>query len=347
MLCEARWHSPDKQICPHCGSYASHYFRSARIQWRCRDCDGYFSVTTKTPFENRKLPFKKIMMGLMLFVDAANGIAADSLARKLDIQVKTAHVFVSKLREVLFNCQDRTPLSGIVQIDGAHFGGVPRYGRRRKKSDRIVEVTDYVKGKIEHKNAANSESKPRSRTNRVNWDKRKNRRIVLTLREVSHIAGEGAIRTLTFICKSENSADATSIANKYIAPGAHIMTDENAAYNRLGDQIDLQTRKPKWQHDTVIHAIEFSSDEGINENQCESYNSRMRRWVKGVGHNATPKYLADRAAEFAWRDDQRRWSLKRRMDFLLEAIFNHDESLWWRCYWQGNHRQDEILYKNE
>lgn len=302
-------------------------------------------MTSGTPLHGHKMDHKKMLIGLMLFTHAANGIAADRLSHEINVQVKTAHVFLGKIRESLIAAQDLSPLSGIVQIDGAHFCGMPRFGRRRKRSDRLISIAGHVKEKFERNPAHRVDRAPRSRTNRTNWEKRKNRRIVMVLKQVSSTLGKGGERTISVICKSENSRDALSLANRFIRPGSLVMTDENPAYSQLSEQIDPTTMTRKWAHKTVVHSIEFSSDDGINDNQCESYFSRMRRWVKGVSHQATPRYLADRSVEFAWREDYRRLPFGAKLELLLTAIFCRGPSVWWRGYWQGHHRNDEILYE--
>lgn len=115
-FCKIRWKSENVQICPHCGSINRHYFRRQRWQWRCKDCNGYFSVTSGTPFHGHKMGFKQMLLGLMVFINSANSISVDRLSRDMDVQVKTAHVFAGKLREALMTAQNLEPLSGVVQI---------------------------------------------------------------------------------------------------------------------------------------------------------------------------------------------------------------------------------------
>lgn len=78
--------------------------------------------------------------------------------------------------------------------------------------------------------------------------------------------------------------------------GSKIMTDECNAYTRLN---------ANYEHEVVNHQIEYSTIDGVNENQAESYFSRLRRYVFGIAHNSRPKYLADIAWEMAWREDVR------------------------------------------
>ena len=54
MFKQSRWGHHDA-ICPCCGSVAKHYFIKTRRQWRCRDCNHTFSVTSGTIFASHKL----------------------------------------------------------------------------------------------------------------------------------------------------------------------------------------------------------------------------------------------------------------------------------------------------
>lgn len=47
---ELRWGVGEETGCPICASVAKHYFIRSRRQWRCRDCNHTFSVTSGTIF---------------------------------------------------------------------------------------------------------------------------------------------------------------------------------------------------------------------------------------------------------------------------------------------------------
>jgi len=322
---EVRWGDWDSVICPHCGVVDRHYYRKNRKQFRCKHCDGYFSVTTDTPFEDRKLSFKHILLGLMEYISSANGISHHALARKMNVQIKTAQVFVGKIREILHGSRPKIQLEGVVQIDGGHFGGRPRSGRVRQNS--IATIKSHVEDRLQ--------KKPRKGRSAANSRRYQKRRVVMVLRELHPDPTMGATRTIIAISFSENETDAINLAKTYIKPGSMIMTDENPAYNQLSCWYD---------HQTVQHATEFSTVDGINDNQAESYFSRLRRYVKGVSHRIEPKYLADIATEMAWREDNRRRSEGQKLEFILKAAFSHGLSTWWRGYWQGFMRSDEILW---
>lgn|SRR5574340_9177 len=322
---ELHWGSRDHVVCPHCGVISQHYFRRTRKQWRCKDCDGYFSVTTDTPFEGHKLGFKRILLGMMEYVSSANGISLHALSRKMNVQIKTAQAFVGKLREVMHASRPQAQLEGVVQIDGGHFGGRPRHGRVRTISN--AAITTHVEAQLQKKKRKGRSS--------ANWHRFQKRRVVMVLRELHLDPQQGATKTIVAVCHSENETNAIQLARAYIKPNSLVMTDENPAYNQLSCWYD---------HQTVQHAVEFSTEGGVNDNQAESYFSRLRRHVKGVSHRIEPKYMADIAVGMAWREDVRRKTEGQKLELLLKAAFAHGLSKWWRGYWQGFKRDGELLW---
>ncbi|HEY3431946.1 MAG TPA: IS1595 family transposase [Rhodocyclaceae bacterium] len=331
FLVESRWGSRTEIACPSCGTINKHYFRRTRHQWRCKDCYAYFSLTSGTPFQDRKLPLKKMLLGMVAFIHASNGMSHHELAFHMKVHVKTAQAFVGKLRESTFNDMPKVPLSGTVQIDGGYFGGRPRQGRLRRKKDRQA-----IAEEINNRQGKRKQRRPRSKIDQANELRKKtHRRTVMVLRELYPEPGMGARRSIVAVCLSENEISAMELARCYVVTGTKIMTDENAAYNCLGSKYD---------HDTVQHQIEFSTDTGINDNQAESYFSRLRRYVLGVSHRIESKYMMDIAIEMAWRDDVRKMTEGQKLANLAKAVFGSSLSRWWRGYWQGFNRPGEVLF---
>ena len=112
-------------VLPRCGC-ASVYAYTARKIWKCRGCRHQFSVTSGTIFANRKLPIRDYLAVIVLFVNAAKGISALQLGRDLDVSYKAAFVLAHKLREAISAEQLKGSLSGVVEVDGAYFGGHTR-----------------------------------------------------------------------------------------------------------------------------------------------------------------------------------------------------------------------------
>jgi len=320
LFAQQRWgaYGDNKQVCPACASIESHYVVHGRHQWRCKavGCGHTFSVTTGTKFQDHKLPLKKILQALVLYLTAVKGISASQMARTVGVAYQTAFTLLHKLREGLLNARNLEPLECHVELDGAHFSG-------RIRKPRVITKA--------------SKTPARSKQGKTSHATHRNRRIVMVLREISPIKGNGAIRTIVEVVRSENETHVKPLARRYIKPGALVHTDEHPAYSSF---------YLAYQHETVNHSVEFSTDQGVNENQAESFFARARRMVIGQVHRVTPKYMLDYMNEVAWREDVRRIGTRNQMAQLLDACLLNGESKWWRGYWQGHHREDDLAFKN-
>jgi hypothetical protein len=159
----------------------------------------------------------------------------------------------------------------------------------------------------------------------------KNKRLMYVIRET--VKGKGAGKTLVFVGKSENEKDVRSFVHELVESGSTIQTDENPCYSYLSAYYD---------HRTVVHSKEYVTIDGDNENQAESFFSRMRRNVLGVTHGMRPTYCVDYGYEMVWREDMRRKTNMQKMQDLFTKIGRHGKSIWWRGYWQGNKRGREL-----
>ena len=118
-----RWASnAGKPFCVRCGCVAVYSYKARRI-FKCKGCNAQFSVTTGTIFASRKLPLRDILAAIAIFVNGAKGHSALQLSRDLDVQYKTAFVLSHKIREAMAREQGRNEIGGVVEIDGAYFGG--------------------------------------------------------------------------------------------------------------------------------------------------------------------------------------------------------------------------------
>lgn len=149
--------------------------------------------------------------------------------------------------------------------------------------------------------------------------------------------GMGAARTLVAICRSENTTDIEALVKQHIKREAMIRSDELPAYGNL--------KLMGYGHEVVNHSVEFSTDEGINQNQAERFFSRMRWACIGVYHRVTPMYMLDYATEMAWREDVRRKDTGRQLALLVGRVLGAGLSTDWRRYAQGNRRKVELLFQ--
>jgi transposase-like protein len=120
---QMRWAETEGEaVCPRCGCVET-YDLPKRRQFECVACRHQFSVTSGTLFSNRKMSFTDLLAAIVIFVNGAKGVSALQVSRDLDCQYKTAFVLSHKLREAMAREQIGRQLDGVVQIDGAYFGG--------------------------------------------------------------------------------------------------------------------------------------------------------------------------------------------------------------------------------
>lgn len=135
-----RWPETDGEaVCPRCGCVET-YDISSRRRFKCVACHHQFSVSSGTIFASRKLSFTDLLAAIVIFVNGAKGVAALQLSRDLDCQYKTAFVLTHKLREAMARENATRQLNGVVEIDGAYFGGYvkPENRKEDRKDRRLV-----------------------------------------------------------------------------------------------------------------------------------------------------------------------------------------------------------------
>lgn len=307
LLCELRWGNSGTQICPKCGVTRKHYFLKTRNQFRCAEhkCNHTFSVTSKSKFAYHKKPLRDVLYGVALLTNGVEGVSASRNAANMRVGHKPTWIMQHKVREALFQTRNLDPLSGLVQIDGAYFH---YYVRPANKS----------KNRIDRRLARNMNP---------------NKRCVLTMRECGE-KGQGALRTIVSVIKYENETEVRSLVAKYVKPGSLIYSDNHSCYTSLGSAYTVKQ---------VNHAEEYSSDDGVNENQAESFFNRLRN-LFGQIHKCHPKLLLYYANEIAWREDHRRKSFYWQFETMVKCCLKTGQSRNWSKYWQGNRITKDCLY---
>ena len=193
---QIRWVDTDGEpICPRCGCDDVYEYRSRRI-FKCKGCEAQFSVTTFTIFASRKLPVRDLLAAIAIFVNGAKGISALQLSRDLDVQYKTAFVLAHKLREAMGAEMKTRKLSGVIEIDGAYFGGYVK-PENRKEDRKDLRLKANRSGK---------------------------RKAVVVMRERNG-------KSLTHVCKMED--DAVPAILEHVTPGSTIYADEGSGWDSL------------------------------------------------------------------------------------------------------------------
>ena len=186
-------------FCPRCQCTAVYAYTVRRI-WKCKACQYQFSVTSGTIFASRKLAIRDYLAATAIFVNAVKGISALQLGRDLDVQCKTAFVLAHKVREAIGKEQSEGQLSGVVEVDGAYFGG--------------------------HTKLANVKAE------------RPDRRLAVPAKRQSVVvARERNGKTLPFVVAKE--ADAVALLRERIAMGSIVHADEAGGWDRLHAYYDV------------------------------------------------------------------------------------------------------------
>lgn len=88
------------------------------------------------------------------------------------------------------------------------------------------------------------------------------------------------------------------MAEKYVAPGSSIYTDEYAAYNKLGSA--------GFKHDRVQHKARiYVTGDNVHTNTIEGFWSLVKRGINGVFHAVSPEYLQSYIDEYSFRYNHR------------------------------------------
>lgn len=320
-----RFGNEDRFSCPKCTEVDKHCFIKTRKIWRCKHCDETFSVTSDTPLHKRKLSFVKLLCILFEFITGLQGVNANALPSKLDITYKTAYLNLGKIREVVFETMDLTPLKGIVYIDCLHICGKPRRSNKRKASDSVL-----VNNKLRVRKDGIVPDK-KTHPEPSNIAKLKNRRIVLALcQQAINEDGDpyGSDRTISYVISNETAHIVLPLIKKSVAKGSVVMSDFGSAFNMIKPILGLT-------HLRVNHSVEYQTELGVNNNQAESMFSRLRRAEYGTYNGISNKYLAFYAAEFGYKNDSKYMSIKDRFYGLLKTILKREPSKAFYGYSQG------------
>src|SRR5579862_4132956 len=138
-----RW--PNGPVCPRCGG-VDHYYIRTRRTWRCKACNGGFSVKLGTIFEDSPLGLDKWLPAIWLAANSKNGISSHELARSLGITQKSAWFMLHRIR-LAMQTGSFSKLSGEVEVDETYIGGKARNMHKadRKRKIHGTGITDKAK----------------------------------------------------------------------------------------------------------------------------------------------------------------------------------------------------------
>ena len=293
---QLRWPDTDgAPVCPECGSL-KHWTLTEGRKWKCQDCSLQFTATSRTIFASRKLSFLKLLGVVLLFVNGVSGVAACRMSRELNISYKSAFVLLHKVREVMGKDAEAATLGGVVEIDGAIFGGsLPRLPNTKELWDEF---------KARNKIAA-----------------RKKRKLIVVMRERQHDDPDRVARIRTFLVAKEG--DAVEIARRTVQPGSVLHADYSTQWEPL--HLHFETKR--------INHSEFFSKDGACTNQAESFFSRMRSG-EHVHKHISGAHIARYAMELGWKEQYSRTPNGTQVAMVLAAGGRTKPSGTFSGYWR-------------
>jgi transposase-like protein len=336
FLAETQWGSTTLMPCPHCGTIDTHYWTYAELRWKCKCCDKRFSVTTKTVFADHKLPIKKILKIALSWANGAAGVPALKLRRDWNVAYATVFTLAHKLREGLVRGFNTGLMAGVHEMDGMDING-RRYKEKRNKTR--GSSTKGARKIPAHLLKPEDGEEPVEQSTPDKSDKRArqhpDRRIMLVFTQRGVSEGKGASATRVAIAVHEAKETVNALATKFGSAESVIMSDEDSSYAEFGGIFAG--------HKTISHSEAYSDGRGVSNNLAESFNARVRRLAEGTYLSISNKYLSSYAVEGAWRTDTRKLSVGDKLKHLFRCALSVGESLWFRGYTHGHHREFELL----
>jgi transposase-like protein len=123
-LFKKRW--PEGFHCPNCNCI-HYYFINTRKLYECRQCGHQVSLTAGTIMHKSKLSLLTWFWAIYLVANDKRGRSALSIAELLKLNYRTAWRLLHKIRHAMSKRDENYPLSGLIEMDDAYFGG-PKQG---------------------------------------------------------------------------------------------------------------------------------------------------------------------------------------------------------------------------
>lgn len=141
---------PDGYTCSECGHTEYHWLTTRNV-CQCKRCYHQTYLLAGTIFQDSKLSFYQILLGIFLFVTNQSGVNGSTLAIHMGVNVNTARFFLRKLRSACQTSNDLVILKNMIDFDGAYLGGVDQGGKRGLGSNKQTALVGVEIGQATNK----------------------------------------------------------------------------------------------------------------------------------------------------------------------------------------------------
>lgn len=269
---------PKGYVCPECGNTKYHWLEKRRCI-QCTKCCQQTHVLAGTIFENSKLSFYQILIGLFMFVTNQSGISGTTLAFQMSVNINTARLFLRKLREACKTSNENTILFGEVELDGAYFGGMETGGKRGLGS---TKQTVMVGVQVETRTKKNGEK--------------------------YIVPGKARFKCV----ESENGSEIVSFVQGSIKEGTTVYTDKGKGISVLSQEIKDKYGNvildsegcPRKKYNYNLVNLEF--DMIANPLKwVHTFISNVKNSILGIYHGVNLQYAQPLLEEYNWRFNHR------------------------------------------
>jgi transposase len=260
-------HSPDGSLadCPKCQRQRRFHRVKSRHSYSCDSCGQHIHPTAGTIFEKSTTPLRLWFHAVFLLSQTRCGISAKQLQRELGVTYKTAWRMHNKIRELLGDGDDGTPLQGEVEVDESAWGGKIRAGDRSRagtSTARRQEATEIVKA-----------------------------------RPTIFAMVERGGRVRAIVLPNRSKAAIRKALRENVSPDATLYTDEWALYDELGREYVA--------HHQIKHRDAVYAQGHVHTQTVEGFFGNVKRGLSGVQHNVSRKWLQTYVDEFAFKYSHR------------------------------------------
>jgi transposase-like protein len=247
--------------CPRCGSEEHSFIKTRRI-WHCKGCKKQFTLKVGTIFEDSPLGLDKWMCAFWMLCNCKNGVSSCEVARALGVTQKTAWFMLHRIRMTM---QDDRMIGGNgspVEMDETFIGGKVKNMHRAKRPKPVANRTTKLSGII-------------------------GKAIVVGMLERNG-------RVKAEVVESRTHRVLHALANKHIASGSTLITDEHGGY-----------KGTDFEHQIINHANEYVNGL-IHTNGIENFWSLLKRGLNGTYVSVEPFHLFRYIDEQAFRYNNRK-----------------------------------------